>query len=218
MAKSLYIQNLILEGEHQKLDFKFAISDAKKIARSFVAFANSEGGTLLIGVKDDGDIAGIRSSEERFMAKKASEEYCKPVIDFVSKEWRINNKVVLEIKIKVGEKRPYFALGEDGQLQMFIRVHDQNILADKILVEGWKRKYSDQGAYINYTDNDRRLLEYLEHNERISFKKFLEIVPILPGEAKTILINFIALNIIQFEFIGKEFFYRLSDEYKADVT
>ena len=48
-----HIQKLISEGEHQQLYFKFEIADAHKIARSFVAFANTDGGRLLIGVKDN---------------------------------------------------------------------------------------------------------------------------------------------------------------------
>jgi predicted HTH transcriptional regulator len=54
-----YIKNLIKQGEHQQLDFKFEITDSKKIARSLVAFANTDGGKLLIGVKDNGAIAGV---------------------------------------------------------------------------------------------------------------------------------------------------------------
>lgn len=46
-----YIQQLITEGEHVHQDFKFAISDARKIAKSLSAFANTGGGRLLIGVK-----------------------------------------------------------------------------------------------------------------------------------------------------------------------
>ncbi|MCO5261578.1 MAG: ATP-binding protein, partial [Lentimicrobium sp.] len=39
-----HIRKLISEGEHQQLDFKFGITDSKKIARSLVAFANTDGG------------------------------------------------------------------------------------------------------------------------------------------------------------------------------
>lgn len=39
-----YICKLIAEGEHQQQDFKFEISDARKIARSISAFSNTEGG------------------------------------------------------------------------------------------------------------------------------------------------------------------------------
>ena len=52
-----YIQKLIAEGEHQKQDFKFAISDIRKIAKSISAFSNTEGGRLLIGVKDNGKMS-----------------------------------------------------------------------------------------------------------------------------------------------------------------
>jgi predicted HTH transcriptional regulator len=51
---STYIYKLIQEGEHQRQDFKYCINDSKKIAKSLVAFANTDGGRLLIGIKDNG--------------------------------------------------------------------------------------------------------------------------------------------------------------------
>ncbi len=51
------LQEKINQGEHQQQDFKFAINDSKKIARSLAAFANTDGGCLLVGVKDNGKIA-----------------------------------------------------------------------------------------------------------------------------------------------------------------
>ena len=59
-----YILELIEEGEHEMQDFKFSISDSRKIARSISAFANHSGGRLLVGVKDNGNIAGIRSEDD----------------------------------------------------------------------------------------------------------------------------------------------------------
>ena len=63
LTDTQYIRQLVSEGEHCHQDFKFEISDARKIARSLSAFANTEGGRLLIGVKDNGKIAGVRSDE-----------------------------------------------------------------------------------------------------------------------------------------------------------
>ena len=62
-TESEYIYRLIAEGEHQTQDFKFEISDACKIARSISAFANTDGGRLLVGGKDNGKIAGVRAEE-----------------------------------------------------------------------------------------------------------------------------------------------------------
>jgi len=67
LTDTQYIRQLVSEGEHCHQDFKFEISDARKIARSLSAFANTEGGRLLIGVKDNGKIAGVRSDEEIYM-------------------------------------------------------------------------------------------------------------------------------------------------------
>ncbi len=94
-----HIRSLIAQGEHQELDFKFEISDARKIARTLSAFSNTDGGRLLIGVKDNGRISGIRSDEEFYMVGSAASLYCKPEVRFESRSHTIEGKSVLEIYI-----------------------------------------------------------------------------------------------------------------------
>ena len=79
-----YLQSLIAQGEHQELDFKFEISDARKIARTLSAFSNTDGGRLLIGVKDNGRISGIRSDEEYYMVESAASLFSRPEVKFES--------------------------------------------------------------------------------------------------------------------------------------
>ena len=76
------------------LDFKFEISDSRKIARTFVAFANTDGGRLLVGVKDNGAIAGVRTEEEFYMVEGASRLYCHPEIPLKIKQWIDRKSVV----------------------------------------------------------------------------------------------------------------------------
>jgi predicted HTH transcriptional regulator len=73
-----HIYDLINQGEHQTLDFKHSITDSKKIARSLAAFANTNGGRLLVGVRDNRSIAGVKSDEEFYMVQAAADMYCKP--------------------------------------------------------------------------------------------------------------------------------------------
>jgi predicted HTH transcriptional regulator len=61
MKKKHPLEVLIAQGEHQQFDFKFEVSDSKKIAKTLSAFANTDGGRLLIGVKDNGNITGTRN-------------------------------------------------------------------------------------------------------------------------------------------------------------
>ena len=73
-----YLLGLIAQGEHQQQDFKYKVQDAVKLARSVSAFANTDGGRLLIGVRDDGHLSGVRSEEEIFMMHQAAWKYCQP--------------------------------------------------------------------------------------------------------------------------------------------
>lgn len=215
MAKKRHIQNLIAQGEHQQLDFKFEISDAMKIAKTFVSFANTDGGTLLIGVKDNGAIAGIRSEEEKFMAKSAASMYCKPAVNFSSNEYTINQKVVLEIVIPEGSEKPYMAKMPDGKWRTYIRAGDQNILANRILFKALKRKNSPEGAYINYTEKEKLLLEYLQENHTISLSEFRQIAKISAYAAENVLINFLALDMLDVEISEKDTIYKLANNFKA---
>jgi len=55
------IEQLIAQGEGPMLDFKKEISSVHRIAKSMVAFANHHGGTLLVGVNDNGSINGVKA-------------------------------------------------------------------------------------------------------------------------------------------------------------
>ena len=126
---SKYILNLIKQGEHQQLDFKYEVSDSQKLARTLAAFSNTDGGKLLIGVKDNGVIKGIRSDEELYMIESAAHLFSKPKINYESQIHTIERKVVLEITVPKGDKIPYYAKNEEGMWRVYIRVNDENLLA-----------------------------------------------------------------------------------------
>ena len=128
-VKADYIHTRIAEGEHQQQDFKFEISDARKIAKSLSAFSNTDGGRLLVGVKDNGKIAGVRSEEEIYMIEAAAKLYCKPQIDCEMHVHTVEGRTVLEVIVPPGEQKPYCAKDHDNRWWAYIRVRDENILA-----------------------------------------------------------------------------------------
>ena len=135
-----YIHQLIKQGEHQQLDFKFEISDAEKIARTLSAFANTNGGKLLIGVKDNGVIKGIASDEEYFMLENAAQRLCQPEVFFTSKEWIVDGKKVLEIEVPFSQLYPHRAPDHHGNYKAYVRVNDENLLANGVLMKVWKKQ------------------------------------------------------------------------------
>ncbi|MCH8495476.1 MAG: ATP-binding protein, partial [Balneolales bacterium] len=66
------LKRLVKTGEGTYLEFKRIISSPEKIARELAAFANTRGGTMLIGVNDDKKIVGVDSYyEQDFLLDKA---------------------------------------------------------------------------------------------------------------------------------------------------
>ena len=203
-----YIKRLISEGEHQQLDFKFEISDSKKIAKTFSAFANTYGGRLLVGVKDNGAIAGVRSEEEYYMIEAAANMYCRPTIQFTVKKWLVETKNLLEISIQPSSEICY-AKDNDGYWMAYTRVNDQNIKVNKIWLEVRKRKAKPKGTFIEYSNNEKALLTYLSENLNITLSKFIRLVNITKRDAEKIFINLASLDIIEIGFSEKGAFYSL---------
>ena len=112
-----HILQLVTEGEHVHQDFKFAITDACKIARSLSAFSNTEGGRLLVGVKDNGKIAGIRSAEEIYMVEVAATRYCRPSVTLDSQIYKVDGKDVLEVSVAESQHKPYTPLTRTRNLR-----------------------------------------------------------------------------------------------------
>jgi predicted HTH transcriptional regulator len=209
---SAYIFDMIRQGEHDMLDFKHSITDAKKIAKSLVAFANTNGGKLLIGVKDNGTISGIRTEEEFYMIQSAAQLYCNPEIRFSTDTWHIDGKTVLEITIPKSLDKIFYAKDTNGIWKVYVRVEDKNFLANRILLKVWKQRRRKKGTYVRYTDTEQLLLEYLAENDAITFSAFRKMARISPYKAERILVNLIVLDLVDIVFTETGTLYTLKKE------
>ena len=211
MKKQHPIKTLIAQGEHQQLDFKFEISDAAKIARSLVAFANTDGGKLLIGVKDNGIIAGVRSEEEKFMIENAAQRYCQPEVQFKSKAWIVDGKQVLEIDIPISKSVPHRAPDQqNGIYKAFIRVNDQNLLANGVLMKVWKKQESGKNIHFEYSEVAQELLGFLQKNEQITLSETKKITGLSKFKVEQLLSDLIILEVIEMRFTETETTFLLS--------
>ncbi|MDI3526542.1 MAG: hypothetical protein PWR03_725 [Tenuifilum sp.] len=196
---SRYIANLISRGEGLTLDFKHSITDSRKIARSLVAFANTAGGTLLIGVKDNGNIAGVNSDEEYYMVEAASQLYCKPEVPFEVVRWDINEKTILEVKVKPSKRKPHKAPDKSGKYKAYIRINDQNIVASHVQLKIWKAQKSKKPINMLLGEVENTLIEYLIKNSSITIDKFSRIGFISLSEAERILIDMTVMGLVEYK-------------------
>lgn len=207
-----YLRKLIAGGENTQLDFKFCVSDSRKIARSLSAFANTEGGKLLIGVRDNGSIAGIRTDEEIYMVDTAVHLFCRPEINYSIKQHVADGKTVLEIDVERGDKRPYQVKDETGRWLTYFRNYDQNLLANKILVQVWRKEEKPSGVMVKFGKAENSLMNYLKLNGSITLSKFRKLTKIPSHKAEAILANLIVFKVLLMKASERGFSYELNPD------
>lgn len=200
---------LIGEGESNQQDFKYHVSDTKKIAKTLVAFANTKGGKLLLGVKDNGKVIGVESDEERYMIDTAASLFCNPAIPYQIEEWVYGGKTVLVVDIPHSLSKPHYANNEDDKWRVYVRVRDTNKYANRVIVEVLKRKGTGANTFIHYTHKENQLLAFLNDNGQITFKQFLKLAKIKPRRAENILINLVAVGVLDINHNDRTFYYTL---------
>ena len=95
--------------ENQNIEFKQEyVTDIRK---EVIAFANAEGGQILIGIHDDGRIIGVEESDEVMLkiVNSLKDSIAPDIMPFVSvRTMEIEEKKVVEIKVLTGTNRPYY--------------------------------------------------------------------------------------------------------------
>lgn len=204
-----YLKKLIEEGENQYLDFKFCVSDSRKIARTLSAFSNSYGGKLLIGVRDNGSIAGIKSDEEIYMVDTAAHLFCRPEIKYIIKQHVAGGKTVLEVEVLKGDKRPYQAKDENGKWLSYFRHNDQNLAANRVLLQVWRKEEKGSGVLVKFSKAENSLMDYLIKNRSITLSRFRKVARISSYRAEAILANLMIFKVIIMKASEKGFSYEI---------
>jgi predicted HTH transcriptional regulator len=207
-----YIKQRIAEGEHQQQDFKFEISDASKIARSLSAFSNTDGGRLLVGVKDNGVIAGVRSDEEYYMVESAASLFCEPEVAFDYKTWDIEGKMVFEVTIPRRTGELVKAPDKNREMKVYLRREDQNILANGIFVLADRLKNQPEGIVLEYSESEKDLLNYLSVHQQVFFNQYRKSAHLGFHKARSLFVKLLALEVIRIDYDGKNYFYTLSEK------
>lgn len=200
-----YISRLIEEGEHEHQDFKFAISDARKIARSISAFANNDGGRLLIGVKDNGAIAGVRNEEDIFVVEQAATMFCEPEVPIQVTAFAAGEgHIVLRVDITRATTRPVTVKELDGRRRAYYRVKDENIVAHPLMVEAWRiadGHNPDRQPFMLSSDGpENQILTHIER-EPTTPQRLAILSHLSQSRTNDIIVNLCAMGLAKFSYI-----------------
>lgn len=209
MDDKRYLLNLISEGEHQQQDFKYRVDDACKLAKSVSAFANTDGGRLLIGVRDDGHIAGVRKEGEIYVMHQAVYKYCQPEASVRFDTYHADGRTVVIATVPPSDKKPVCAQDEDGHMRAYIRINDENIVASPVLFALWRESQQPQGAIIAYDDEVRQLLDAMQGQQTL--KQIVRRSKLPRRKVITLLAHLIRFGTVKWEYVEKEFVFSLME-------
>ena len=201
-----YLQSLIREGEHQQQDFKYRVSDAMKLAKSVSAFANTDGGRLLIGVRDDGHMSGVRDEEEIYMMHQAAYRYCRPEASIKFDTYHVEGRTIVVATVPPSDRRPICAVGDDGRQRAYIRIADENIVASPVHLAIWRESQNPQGAMMTYTDAVRKLIDALQ-DQRLTLNQLVRRTSLPRHKVITLLARLIRFHVAQWEYADCQFLF-----------
>ena len=206
------LKSYIRQGEHQTQDFKFRVDDAKKIARTLAAFANTDGGRLLIGVKDNGKVVGVNPEEEFHVIQGAAALYCKPELTVKTQIMQSDHKLVLEVTVDEVENKPVKALDEDGNWKTYVRREDHTLLASKILIGVWKKQRTKTSTPQAFDEDEQLILNTIKEAGQITLSKLYRETKLKKSFIDKLLIQFITWDVVEMEITPTGTFFTVGRE------
>jgi ATP-dependent DNA helicase RecG len=131
------LEVLLAQPEGKRLEYKRDLSSPGPVLRSLTAFANSAGGTMVIGVDDDRSVRGLADpmAVEHRLVNLISDSIAPklvPEIDIV--RWRSTNLII--VTVHLSGSRPHRILSDDS---VYVRLGASNRRADPELIEEMRR-------------------------------------------------------------------------------
>lgn len=206
------LKSYIKEGEHQQQDFKFRVDDARKIARTLAAFANTNGGRLLIGVKDNGKIVGVNPEEEFHVIQGAASLYCKPEVKLEAQIIQEKHKMVLVVEVQKSDVIPVKAKDEDDKWKTYVRREDHTLLANKILIGVWKMRKKSVAKPQAYGVEEQLILDTIKEYKEITLSRLYRITKLNKTYIDKLLVLFIMWRVIDMDITPTGTFYSISED------
>jgi predicted HTH transcriptional regulator len=204
------------QNESEILDFKQSVNNLHKIAKTIASFANSKGGKLIIGISDNKRIIGIDPEEEKYMLEKAGGQYCEPPIEmsFLVIEVEPENeheepKYILVAEIPESNLKPVKSLDSAGEWRIYTRASDKSIPASKKQIKLMEKGYTDSKNLVErqLDKNEKKLLEYLSENERITLNRFCKLINVSKRRATKIIVTLLLEGLLKEHNTEKETYF-----------
>jgi hypothetical protein len=191
------LKKLVSRGEGASLEFKRKAAYPEKIVREMVAFANTRGGTLLLGVGDDGSLPGLKYPEGESHVVQLALKNAKPRLPVTELFIPIGNaRTIIRYDIAESGAKPHY-LAVDDQKECYVRVNDQSLKASREVREIVKRAQKKKDIRFHYGEHEKFLMQYLDSNPSITLKRFVELSGLKKFYASKKLVLLVLADVLQ---------------------
>ena len=159
-----HIKELLQQGEGYNLEYKEGY--AKDIASEVCAFANAAGGTLLIGVRDDGTVKGVHYDNAKASQLQDTLSHINPKIDVTVKTVEYQGVTIIAVSCPTGKAKPYIVFGS-----IFVRVGPNT---QKLTTAEEMRDFFQQSDRIFFDEVGNKLFNYPKDFDDDRFQSFLK--------------------------------------------
>jgi predicted HTH transcriptional regulator len=203
------LRQLVRQGEGSHLEFKARASSPDQIVCEMIAFANTNGGIILVGVTDDGELSGVKyPNEESLLIRRAVTKYSRPHVFYSETIIPISQKKsILQYEIPVSRRRPHVFRVSNRQSVTYIRLRDMSMKASKEMSEIVRRGKSGKNVQFTYGEHESRLMKFLETNGKITLTEFEVLSGLKYKDAAEKLITLVLANVLKITPTDKADFY-----------
>jgi predicted HTH transcriptional regulator len=204
------LTQLVSLGEGPFMEFKRRVPRAERMAKEIIAFSNTRGGRVLLGVDDDGTILGVRDAEEEeFALREALGSHTDPLVDVSIERISVTPKRdVILVTVPESGRKPHFLVnaGENGQRVAYVRVDHMSVEASREAVR-LMRTASTSDVVFEFGEKEQVLMRYLDRYGRITVVQFASVANIPPRIASHTLVLLTRASILRLHTdVGDDYF------------
>jgi len=206
------VVRLAAMGEGLCIEFKKKVPTAERLSKEAIALANTEGGYILVGVEDNGQVTGVRDAlEEEYVARGALDAHCDPLLHYTTERVRVTPKrEVLVINIPKSDRRPHFLRDEQGQRGVaYVRVDASSIEASREAVRLLRLREQEERVTFQFGHKEQLLMRYLDQYGRITVTQFAEMAGIPTRNASQTLVLLTRANVLRLHYDTRADFFTL---------
>ena len=209
------LRDIINSGESSTVEFKRKFTTTEKIAREIIAFANTVGGYLLIGVDDDGSIVGVQSEKEQIGQVEVATHAIIPALVVEIEIVELDYRDVVVIRVPNSEYKPHRFISDDPnerphERKTYIRQGESSVAASKEMTRILAgQNASAKPITISIGERERRLFTYLESHGRASIADFARLTNISKRRASQIMVKLVRAGVVHINTNGDSDYYTL---------